>query len=196
MSDSRITKQVMADALKALLREEPFERISVSDLCEYCHMNRKSFYYHFRDKNDLVNWIFDTELQSQTQLEAKTRIDTAHNYEEYWEGVELLCRYFYDNRIFYRSILKIEGQNPFKDHFREVSCGILREQVQTLLGTDAVHQMVYDFVVDGMICAIERWLLDRNCISTDQFVENLQMLIRLLAAGMKRRSEEDPKWME
>ena len=25
-------------------------------------MNRKSFYYHFKDKYDLVNWIFDTEI--------------------------------------------------------------------------------------------------------------------------------------
>ena len=31
-------------------------------------MNRKSFYYHFKDKFDLVNWIFDVEYLSTYSL--------------------------------------------------------------------------------------------------------------------------------
>lgn len=62
MADSNITKQALAGALKELIEEQSFEKISVSDICEGCGMNRKSFYYHFKDKYDLVNWIFDTEF--------------------------------------------------------------------------------------------------------------------------------------
>lgn len=62
MADSNITKHALANAMKALLEEQSFDKISVSDICERCGMNRKSFYYHFRDKHDLVNWIFDTEF--------------------------------------------------------------------------------------------------------------------------------------
>ena len=42
--------------------EKTFDKINISDICEPCYMNRKSFYYHFKDKYDLVNWIFDTEF--------------------------------------------------------------------------------------------------------------------------------------
>ena len=62
MADSNITKLALSGALKELLEEQSFEKISVSDICERCGMNRKSFYYHFKDKYDLVNWIFDTEF--------------------------------------------------------------------------------------------------------------------------------------
>ena len=62
MADSNLTKRAFARAMKALMSEKPFEKISVGDICERCDMNRKSFYYHFRDKYDLVNWIFDTEF--------------------------------------------------------------------------------------------------------------------------------------
>ena len=62
MADSNITKLALSNALKELLEEQSFEKISVSDICERCGMNRKSFYYHFKDKYDLVNWIFDTEF--------------------------------------------------------------------------------------------------------------------------------------
>ena len=47
MPDSSITKQALAAALKSLMREMPFERVSVSHICQKCNMNRQSFYYHF-----------------------------------------------------------------------------------------------------------------------------------------------------
>lgn len=62
MSKSAITKKALAQALKELLAVKPLDKISVSDICEQCGMNRKSFYYHFRDKYDLVNWIYYTEF--------------------------------------------------------------------------------------------------------------------------------------
>ena len=58
MAESSITKNALAEALKGLMMEKNFEKISVSDICDRCNMNRKSFYYHFRDKYDLLNWIF------------------------------------------------------------------------------------------------------------------------------------------
>lgn len=62
MADSNITKRALAEALKELLKAEPFAQVSVGEICEKCHMNRKSFYYHFKDKYDLVNWIYSTEF--------------------------------------------------------------------------------------------------------------------------------------
>ena len=43
MADSNITKKALADALKELMDTKPFHKISVSDICERCQMNRKSF---------------------------------------------------------------------------------------------------------------------------------------------------------
>ena len=62
MADSNITKRALATSLKELMAEQPFGKINVAQICERCNMNRKSFYYHFKDKYDLVNWIFDTEF--------------------------------------------------------------------------------------------------------------------------------------
>ena len=58
MADSNSTKSALADAMKKLMVCKSFAKISISDLCEECGLNRKSFYYHFKDKYDLVNWIF------------------------------------------------------------------------------------------------------------------------------------------
>ena len=63
MADSNITKRALAAALKELMEQKPFSKINVAEICEKCGMNRKSFYYHFKDKYDLVNWIFDMDFQ-------------------------------------------------------------------------------------------------------------------------------------
>ena len=75
MADSNITKSALASALKELMETTPFAKITVSDICAKCNMNRKSFYYHFRDKFDLVNWIFDVEyLRSCADWEESDRM--------------------------------------------------------------------------------------------------------------------------
>ena len=59
MADSNITKRALANELQELMAEQPFEKINVAQICQRCHMNRKSFYYHFRDIPDLLKWVLE-----------------------------------------------------------------------------------------------------------------------------------------
>jgi len=111
MPDSGITKKALAAAMKELMRELPFSKINIGNICDKCCMNRKSFYYHFRDKYDLVNWIFYNEFVSAVQK---------RDYDNGWEFLVHICRYFYENRRFYINALMVEGQNSFRDYFREI----------------------------------------------------------------------------
>lgn len=111
MADSNITKRALATSLKELMMEQPFEKINVAQICERCNMNRKSFYYHFKDKYDLVNWIFDTEFIAllkdenlssnyKEQPGLQLKIPAGYFYQESWilpqgaadQGPKLLCR--------------------------------------------------------------------------------------------------------
>ncbi len=103
MPDSNITKKALAMAMKELMEQIPFSKISVSDICEKCGMNRKSFYYHFKDKYDLVNWIFDVEFFQAVHV----RDYNLPNWS--WRFLEDSCQYFYENQSFYRKALQIEG---------------------------------------------------------------------------------------
>ena len=196
MADSNITKLALSNALKELLEELSFEKISVSDICERCHMNRKSFYYHFKDKHDLVNWIFDTEFVEVNQTNAMYAQNESFAFDDRWKNIEIICDYFYENRSFYRRVLKVDGQNSFVSHFREFIRPLFRLRVEALLGVEDVPEMVYDFVLDGVICAFERWLLDKNCISVEDFMFNLKKLIQIFYLDLDRRVSEDPKWLE
>ena len=196
MADSNITKLALSGALKELLEEQAFEKISVSDICERCGMNRKSFYYHFKDKYDLANWIFDSEFVELMRQHDLDVMNTECRFEERWRGLSVACEYFYENRTFYRRILKVEGQNSFASHFRAFMYPVLEHRVRDIVSGEEVPRMAMDLIVDGPICAIERWLLGKNCVTAEEFTDSLKALVNLLILGMKHRLEAEPDWVE
>jgi len=55
-SMSQITKRALEASLKNLLAKRPLDKITVTDITEDCGINRMTFYYHFKDIYDLVEW--------------------------------------------------------------------------------------------------------------------------------------------
>ena len=54
---SLTTKKVITYSFKDLLKEKTFNKITVNDIAKKCNINRQTFYYHFQDIQDLVEWI-------------------------------------------------------------------------------------------------------------------------------------------
>ncbi len=173
MADSNITKRALANALKEQLEIEPFSKISISDICDRCEMNRKSFYYHFRDKYDLVNWLFDAEF---TAFLRKCENGGT------WDFFAALCGYLYENRVFYRKILVLRGQDSFYEHLRGYLRPFLLSPLSDISGQSEVPPIYMDFFTDSLSCTIERWLLEKECLPPTQFVSALKELLHRTAA--------------
>ena len=62
MPESLITKKALSDSLKQLTHEKLFDKISVKDITDRCGITRQTFYYHFTDKFELLEWIYTTEI--------------------------------------------------------------------------------------------------------------------------------------
>ncbi len=54
------SKRDLRNALLTLLKEEPFEKISVKDICDSAHINKMTFYRHYDDKYDLLNDVVNS----------------------------------------------------------------------------------------------------------------------------------------
>ena len=53
---SQITKRAREQSLKNLLLKKPLTKITINDIAEDCGIHRMTFYYHFKDIYDLVEW--------------------------------------------------------------------------------------------------------------------------------------------
>ena len=172
MADSNITKKALAEALKELMEEKSFEKINIGDICEKCEMNRKSFYYHFKDKYDLVNWIFDVEFL--TLVNEKT-------YENMWEILPKLCDFFYDNRAFYRKALCIKGQNSFSEHFSELLFPVIANRLRDILNEKEVQEFQVTFIADAVVMAFQRWIVENGEMLPEDFLKQIKSSIKYIA---------------
>ena len=56
------TKELIARALLQLAREKPVEKITVKDIVKLCGVNRNTFYYHFQDIPDVVDFLMRQQV--------------------------------------------------------------------------------------------------------------------------------------
>ena len=55
---SELTKKALAVSLKKLLSKKELSKITISNITDECGVNRQTFYYHFKDIYDLLEWIY------------------------------------------------------------------------------------------------------------------------------------------
>ena len=162
MSDSNTTKKLLADALRQLVAEQPFSSVTVGDICSRCAMNRKSFYYHFRDKYDLVSWIFYTDFFD-TFLQVKEN-------EEAPDVLRSLCRFLEEDRAFYRAVLRVEGQNSLQEYLSDVLRPVLEERLEPRFGMDPDRSFYVDLYVGLWQSTICEWVLGGCRMPADHLV--------------------------
>lgn len=178
MPEPAATKLALADAMKTLMTRQPLAKITVGDLCAHCGISRKGFYYHFKDKFDLVNWIFLTEYV----LPAKD-----HPYDSLWTFFVEICTYFYENRPFYINAFAVEGQNSFADYFADLLRPEAIRYLDEYFEHSENHTFYANFFTDAFRLAIVRWLREDAQLQPEAFVS----LLRGAVEGIARRIVTD-----
>ncbi len=166
-----MTKKVLAYALKRLMASRPLSKITVGDICEACDMNRKSFYYHFRDKYDLVNWIFYTEFFDEFHRDTSNGPD----------AMLRLCEFFEKHRDFYRNALAQRGQDSFYEYLGQVISPVINNRLAPYFATDPYRDFYTDLMMHIYRDAIVRWVMDRCDIPAKTFVHLMYQAATVLA---------------
>lgn len=157
------TKQSLAQTLKQEMKHKQLSKITITELCDVCQINRKTFYYHFEDIYDLLKWTLEQEA-----IEVVKNFDLVVNTEEALRfvmayadenkdiinsaldsmGHEEIQRFFYNDLfdVIYGAIeegeydLKIVVDPQFKNFlaafYTEASAGILIEWVKNRMKQD------------------------------------------------------------
>lgn len=164
------------------MAERPMEKIRIGDIVERCNMNRQSFYYHFRDKYDLVNWIFYTEFFA----------DIQRSFDKPgWELIEKMCQFFYENRTFYTNALQVRGQNSFSEYFNEVMHPLILARFDDIFADDPDRDFYATFLADSIRVTITRWLLEGAKLPPERFIELLKKAVTGLAYKIVMEEEQD-----
>ena len=113
MPDANMTKTVLAKSLKELTKKKSIHKISIAEITKHCGMNRQTFYYHFRDKYELVSWIYYYEI-----IRVVTKDKTLRDWSD---GIMQILTIMKNDISFYQNALNITGQNSFEEYLFVVS---------------------------------------------------------------------------
>lgn len=115
---SQVTKRALEQSLKNLLLKKPLNKITINDIAEDCGINRMTFYYHFKDIYDLVEWACAED--------AKKALEGKKTYDTWQQGFLQIFEAVLDNKPFIINV------------YRSVS----REQVEIYL-----YKLTYDLLI-------------------------------------------------
>lgn len=107
------TKLLLAKTIKNMCRTMPLKNITVQKLVSECSLNRGTFYYHFKDIQDLINWIYHNEVTVPTHEYIRNHLDAEPQISK------LVLRKLYEDKPFYTQALALEGQNNLYDFMLE-----------------------------------------------------------------------------
>ncbi len=175
MANNLLTKNAIAFSMKKLMEKKSISKISVSDICRDCSINRKTFYYHFGDKYELLIWIFKEEVVDYTLKE----VGTLQNYD----GALCFLSCIYKNQNFYKKAFQEMGPHSLRDYFGDV----LKPIVADILISDGYESelpIVADSFSDFLVSSFLRWLTNYPVLEPNDYLDQLISVGSLLSVKL------------
>ena len=164
---SEVTKRALEQSLKNLLSKKPITKITINDIAEDCGINRMTFYYHFKDIYDLVEW---------SCLEEKKTHDT------WQEGFIQIFDAVKNNKPFIMNVYNYIDRaqvevylTPLVDH---LLMGVIEEESANISVRDENKQFIariYGYVFIGIMLD---WIKDGMNEDPVQIVDKLSILLK------------------
>lgn len=149
MAKPELTKLLIAETLKTLVEYMPLDKITVQDIVKACGINRKTFYYHFHDKQALICWIFDNEIA-----------DIARSSKDNM-AINKLAEHLYKNKNFYIAALNSNVQNNLRDHLFKITYDTIMTKISDILGSREMSpnsmKMIANYFSNATIGCITQW---------------------------------------
>ena len=173
MPESTITKKALAESLKILLKNQGFDKITVADIASGCGMNRQSFYYHFLDKYDLVNWVYSTEIISANTTEL--------TFENWGDRMADILSIMKREQVFFQATLRSSAGDTFHQYLFKTTRGLLIDIIRKLVDGHEINydnlSFIAEFYTFGIVGIVTQWAKNGMHESPEQLAEHLRSLV-------------------
>lgn len=97
----------LAESLKNLVKRVPFDKITIKQITDGAGVIRVTFYNHFQDKYELLEWIVKTDITNVVRNGIGRR--------NVRKGVIRVLQNMIREKEFYMSVSRTTGQNSFQE---------------------------------------------------------------------------------
>lgn len=170
---SNITKRALEASLKNLLLQKPLNRITVGDIANDCGINRMTFYYHFKDIYDLIEWSCVEDATK--ALEGKKTYDT------WQEGFLNIFNAVLDNKPFIMNVYRSVSREQIEMYLYKLTYNLLIDVVNEksvgMAVSDEDKKFIADFYKYAFVGIMLNWIRNDMKEEPKQIVDHLSVLI-------------------
>lgn len=171
---AQTTKRALAASLKKLLAKKPLDKITVTDITEDCEVNRQTFYYHFKDVHDLIEWIFTSE--------ATKALDGKKTYETWQQGILQIFEYVLDNKAIvtatYRSVSRESLERYLYSETYELLIGVVEEKAAGMAVREDDKAFIAHFYKYAFVGLMLEWIRTGMKEKPADITNRLSILVR------------------
>ena len=186
---SNVTKRALEQSLKNLLLKKPLTKITIGDITEDCGINRMTFYYHFKDIYDLVEWS--------CQEDASRALAGKKTYETWQQGLLQIFQAVLDNKPFilnvYRSVSREQVENYLYRVTYDLLEGVVEEKAQGMSVRQEDKELIatlYKYLFVGLMLD---WIKGDMKGNPQVMVQKLELVIHgSVAAALNRMRTDKP----
>lgn len=171
---SQTTKRALGASLKNLLLQKPLNKITISDITEDCGISRMTFYYHFKDIYDLIDW---------TCVEDAARaLEGKKTYDTWQEGFLNIFQAVRENRPFimnvYRSVSRERIEQYLYPLIHRLVLGVVDEKSAGMSVPDADRHFIADFYEHAFIGIMLQWIAGNMKEDPGVIVERVSVIVQ------------------
>lgn len=115
---STITKQALETSLKQMMLKKPLDKITIRDITEACGISRMTFYYHFKDIYDLVEWVCVED--------ASRALQGKKTYDTWQEGLAQIFEAVLENKPFVLNAFRCISRDQMERFLFHLTYGLIR----------------------------------------------------------------------
>ncbi len=170
---SQTTKRALEVSLKNLLLQKPLDKITISDITEDCGISRMTFYYHFKDIYDLVEWAC-VEDASKALKGKKT-------YDTWQQGFVQICEAVIANKPFimnvYHSVCREQVELYLYKLTYDLIIGVVDEKATGMTIRDEDKMFIADFYKYAFVGLMLDWIKNGMREDPRRIVDRLDLLV-------------------
>ena len=170
---SQVTKRALESSLKNMLLKKPLDKITITDITDDCGMNRMTFYYHFKDIYDLVEWCCEEDA-SRALNEKKT-------YDTWQQGLLQIFNAVLDNKPFimnvYRSVRREQVELYLYKITYKLLIDVVEEKAQGMQVKEADKKFIANFYKFAFVGLMLDWIKEDMKENPQHIVDRLSLLI-------------------
>ena len=179
------TRKAIMAAFVTLLNEKPLDKITISDIAADCGISRMTFYYHFKDIYDLVEWA--------CMEDARRALEGKKTYDTWQQGFLQIFETVRENKPFvmnvYRCVHREQVERYLGPLVDRLLLGVINEEADGITVRDEDKQFiaqVYSYIFIGLMLD---WIKDDMQQDPKTLVDHLATLIKgNIAQGLQRFS--------